>query len=65
MKAYCWETIAELSKEGRGPAHSRSSDLASNIVHGIEFSKFNEASIKNKVGLLLHPWCYTLLDFYY
>lgn len=47
MKAYSWETIAELSKER---AHCCYSDLTSSVVHGIEFSKFNEASIKNKVG---------------
>ncbi len=57
VKAYCWETIADLSKER---SHDPScTDLTSGVVHGIEFSKFNEASIKNKVSFL----CFSVFMF--
>ncbi len=45
MKAHSWEAVSEMNK-----ARASKWDLSDGDVQGVEFTKFNEASVKNKVG---------------
>ena len=51
MKAYSYEAVSDFNK-----AAPSKWDLSASIVHGVEFSKFNEASVKNKVCKELLWW---------
>ena len=48
VRGYSWDAISERNKDRRSCERT----LTSPVVCGMEFTKFNEASIKSKVSVV-------------